>query len=46
MWRFGYNVPINYNDMSNYCGRKDNQWISQNGRCGICGDPYQGIYYL
>jgi hypothetical protein len=45
MWRFGFNVPVNYNDMSNYCGGKDNQWTSQNGRCGICGDPYQGTSY-
>jgi hypothetical protein len=46
MWRFGFDVPVNYNDMSNYCGGKDNQWTSQNGRCGICGDPYQGINHL
>jgi hypothetical protein len=42
MWRFGFNVSVNYNDMSNYCGGKDNQWSSQNGLCGLCGDPYQG----
>ena len=24
MWRFGFNVPPNYNDMSNYCGGKEN----------------------
>ena len=22
MWRFGFAVPPNYNDMSNYCGGK------------------------
>ncbi|CAF1508024.1 unnamed protein product [Adineta ricciae] len=42
MWRFGFDVPTNYNDMSNYCGGKENQWGNQNGRCGICGDPFQG----
>lgn len=42
MWRFGFDVPPNYNDMSNYCGGKDNQWTTQKGRCGVCGDPYQG----
>lgn len=42
MWRFGFDVPPNYNDMSNYCGGKENQWTVQNGRCGICGDAYQG----
>ncbi|CAF2117618.1 unnamed protein product [Rotaria magnacalcarata] len=42
MWRFGFDVPPNYNDMSNYCGGKDNQWTVQHGRCGVCGDPFQG----
>ena len=42
MWRFGFNVPTNYNDMSNYCGGKENQWTVQRGRCGVCGDPFQG----
>jgi hypothetical protein len=42
MWRFGFDVPPNYNDMSNYCGGKENQWSSQQGRCGVCGDPFQG----
>ncbi len=43
---FGFNVSVDYNDISNYCGRKDNQWMSLNDWCGICGDPYQGIYNL
>ncbi|CAF0764097.1 unnamed protein product [Rotaria sp. Silwood1] len=42
MWRFGFDVPVNYNDMSNYCGGKENQWTVQKGRCGVCGDPFQG----
>ena len=42
MWRFGFDVPPNYNDMSNYCGGKENQWTTQKGRCGVCGDPFQG----
>ncbi|CAF1371586.1 unnamed protein product [Adineta steineri] len=42
MWRFGFEVPANYNDMSNYCGGKEYQWNTQNGRCGLCGDPFQG----
>jgi hypothetical protein len=45
MWRFGFDVPVNYNDMSNYCGGKENQWTTQNGRCGTCGDPFQGRFY-
>lgn len=28
--------------MSNYCGGKENQWTNQHGKCGVCGDPYQG----
>lgn len=42
MWRYGFDVPVNYNDMSNYCGGKENQWTNQHGKCGVCGDPYQG----
>jgi hypothetical protein len=44
MWRFGFDVPANYNDMSNYCGGKENQWANQNGRCGVCGDAFQGRF--
>ncbi|CAF2382331.1 unnamed protein product [Rotaria sp. Silwood2] len=45
MWRFGFDVPVNYNDMSNYCGGKENQWTVQKGQCGVCGDPFQGRFY-
>ncbi len=37
MWRFGFNVPENYNDMSNYCGGIIRQWEQNNGKCGVCG---------
>jgi hypothetical protein len=29
-----------YNQM--YCGGKMRQWIDNGGRCGICGDPFDG----
>jgi hypothetical protein len=40
MWRFGFDVPPNYDDMSNYCGGIDVQWGKNHGKCGICGDGY------
>lgn len=40
MWRFGFNVPENYNDMSNYCGGIHRQWEQNNGKCGVCGVGY------
>ncbi|XP_054166723.1 uncharacterized protein LOC128964190 [Oppia nitens] len=41
-WRFGFKTPKNYNDNQLFCGGFDNQWKVNNGKCGICGDPYQG----
>ena len=40
MWRFGFDVPPNYNDMSNYCGGIIRQWQVNKGKCGVCGDAY------
>jgi hypothetical protein len=37
MWRLGFNVPENYNDMSNYCGGIQRQWEQNHGKCGVCG---------
>ncbi|KAK7108850.1 hypothetical protein V1264_016512 [Littorina saxatilis] len=42
MWRVGFNTPKNYNDNALYCGGFANQYAIQGGKCGICGDPYQG----
>ncbi|XP_045185095.2 uncharacterized protein LOC123543096 [Mercenaria mercenaria] len=40
-WRFGYDNPINYNDNELFCGGAGVQWNSENnGRCGVCGDPF------
>ncbi|XP_023933176.1 uncharacterized protein LOC106162929, partial [Lingula anatina] len=41
-FRRGFNTPANYDDMSLNCGGFDNQWNVQGGKCGVCGDPWQG----
>ncbi|XP_035217513.1 uncharacterized protein LOC118190844 [Stegodyphus dumicola] len=40
MWRFGYYTPKNYNDNELFCGGIYVQWQINNGKCGVCGDPY------
>ena len=40
MWRFGFDVVANYNDMSNYCGGFVRHWDKNGGKCGVCGDPW------
>ncbi|KAL1495082.1 hypothetical protein ABEB36_010556 [Hypothenemus hampei] len=40
MWRFGFPNPVNYNDNELYCGGFTVQWEQNNGKCGLCGDPY------
>ncbi|XP_062593332.1 uncharacterized protein LOC134254818 isoform X2 [Saccostrea cucullata] len=42
MWRYGYRNPPNYNDNQLYCGGVQIQYEMNNGRCGVCGDPFQG----
>ncbi|XP_060607944.1 uncharacterized protein LOC132760070, partial [Ruditapes philippinarum] len=39
-WRYGYNNPENYNDNQLFCGGFNVQWNQNDGRCGVCGDPY------
>ncbi|XP_011429462.3 uncharacterized protein [Magallana gigas] len=43
MWRFGYNTPHNYNDNQLFCGGFQRQWDRNGGKCGICGDPWDGV---
>ncbi|GAB1605791.1 uncharacterized protein LOC115222289 [Argonauta hians] len=43
MWRFGFPNPINYNDNELYCGGKMVQWARNKGKCGVCGDPWNGV---
>ncbi|XP_026481801.1 uncharacterized protein LOC113388983 [Ctenocephalides felis] len=40
MWRFGYPNPVNYNDNELFCGGYAVQWDKNEGKCGLCGDPY------
>ncbi|KAK7497837.1 hypothetical protein BaRGS_00010971 [Batillaria attramentaria] len=40
MWRFGFNTTRNYNDNSLNCGGLYTQWFVNQGKCGVCGDPW------
>ncbi|XP_005092248.1 uncharacterized protein LOC101851710 [Aplysia californica] len=42
MWRYRFDNPVNYDDNQLYCGGYDHQWRVNQGRCGVCGDPYDG----
>ncbi|KAK3594683.1 hypothetical protein CHS0354_016350 [Potamilus streckersoni] len=42
MGEAGFDVPVNYNGNSLNCGGMMNQWQIHEGKCGLCGDPYQG----
>ncbi|GFO22686.1 cell wall integrity and stress response component 4-like [Plakobranchus ocellatus] len=42
MFRRGFNVPANYDDNQLFCGGLQHQ-ISQGYRCGVCGDPWDGV---
>merc|ERR1712168_162320 len=42
-WRYGFNTPANYNDNELFCGGFTHQWQKNGGKCGICGDPYDGV---
>lgn len=43
MWRLGFKTPKNYNDNELFCGGMAHHWNEMNGKCGICGDPYDGV---
>ncbi|KAK3599806.1 hypothetical protein CHS0354_037292 [Potamilus streckersoni] len=40
LWREGWEVPKNYEDHSLNCGGFWHQWGEMDGKCGVCGDPY------
>lgn len=40
-WKVDRTAPVNYDDNGSNCGGFSNQWSSQGGKCGVCGDPYQ-----
>ncbi len=39
-WRFLSGFPAYYDDTSLYCGGFNTQWITNGGRCGICGEAW------
>ncbi|RWS17733.1 uncharacterized protein B4U79_14022 [Dinothrombium tinctorium] len=43
LWRFGFNTPPNYEDNQLFCGGIKVQWQDNGGKCGVCGDPYNGV---
>ncbi|OXA63894.1 uncharacterized protein LOC110853196 [Folsomia candida] len=42
MWRYGFNTTANYNDHELYCGGFARQHQKNRGKCGVCGDPFDG----
>lgn len=40
MWRKGYDTPADFNDNQGFCGGFIHQYNVNDGRCGICGDPF------
>ena len=38
--RYGFNTPENYNDHELYSGGWTKQHQTNNGKCGVCGDPF------
>ncbi|XP_041363554.1 uncharacterized protein LOC121379135 [Gigantopelta aegis] len=42
MWRYGFKTPPNYDDNQLYCGGVSIQYAQNGGKCGVCGDPWQG----
>merc|ERR1712183_576145 len=41
-WRAGFDNPPDYDDNQGYCGGKNHENNEMGGKCGICGDPYDG----
>ncbi|XP_052692601.1 uncharacterized protein LOC128171028 [Crassostrea angulata] len=41
LWRQGFNSAVNHHDDQLFCGGYRN-FVRNGGKCGVCGDPYQG----
>jgi len=41
-WRVGFNTPRDVTDNEENCGGFATQWDINGGKCGICGDPWNG----
>ncbi|CAL1533614.1 unnamed protein product [Lymnaea stagnalis] len=42
MWRQGFDSPANYDDNQLFCGGVGVQYSENGGKCGVCGDPWNG----
>ncbi|CAH1791294.1 unnamed protein product [Owenia fusiformis] len=42
LWRWGFDNPVNVDDAELYCGGASHLWNVNDGKCGVCGDPYDG----
>ncbi|XP_060073235.1 uncharacterized protein LOC132553048 [Ylistrum balloti] len=42
MWAYGFNTPKNYNYNGLNCGGFVTHWYYNGGKCGLCGDSYNG----
>ncbi|GFR84280.1 hypothetical protein ElyMa_005994900 [Elysia marginata] len=42
LWRLGYSAPVNYEDNQLFCGGVKVQYSINGGKCGVCGDPWNG----
>ncbi|XP_065934373.1 uncharacterized protein [Magallana gigas] len=41
LWRHNISgAPVNYRDHRQNCGGVQSQWKNNNGKCGLCGDPW------
>ncbi|XP_039756087.1 uncharacterized protein LOC120630852 [Pararge aegeria] len=40
MWRSGFPMEPNYDDDGLNCGGFARQYLTNGGKCGLCGDPY------
>lgn len=45
LWRFNYNTSVNLRDDGLNCGGYDWQWGVHKGRCGVCGDLWNGTQH-
>lgn len=42
-WKYGFDTPVNYDWMGLYCGGLG-VFQKNGGKCGLCGDPYDGPF--
>ncbi|KFM62296.1 hypothetical protein X975_04030, partial [Stegodyphus mimosarum] len=40
MWRYGFETPVNVDDIELFCGGITRLWQVNKGKCGVCGDPW------